>query len=331
MAAAIPATVPVFTVLIDDLDDILAEHQNTPNDEISALATLVGMIGSGLTQASSIDYLEFIRKARQSFRLVWTSTTVVTASAGEIVCTNAGGTQRVARKNTSTTAIDGTMLDTGSASFGNSKVYYVWAIADALATTVTFKVSESASLPASSTRYGLVGKFATDSSGNVLANSVVSFVGEVCVQTIDARDAALITGSVAIPKDNTKPQIGEGDLGLTLDGVMFTDTGNTVEIDGVLMASANGASTIVAALFQDTTADAIACGQGYIVGANQAVPVAFSYKGAVPTSTAKVKYTVRFGGDGGATNYLGGANGSQLYNGTLFSWIRVKEWRKVYL
>lgn len=167
----IPVSIPSFPVLVDDQDDVLAADQNTPNDEIEALATLAGMLG--LSQSYSLDFLDAFMNSIPTVEASYSSASAISMSAGFVACKNAAGSQRVLRYNSGTTSIGAADLDSGVA-FANSTQYYIYASADAAATTLAFKISTNSSTPTGVTRYKKIAKFMTDASGNILQNTVLN-------------------------------------------------------------------------------------------------------------------------------------------------------------
>jgi len=323
----IPGTAPSFPDLEDNVDFVEAEDQNNPNDEIEALSTYVGMIGSGLTQADSIDLLEMFRKARQSFVLKWTDADTIQASVGEIVCTNSGDTQRVPRKNTSTTNITFADIDTGARAADTT--YYVFAVADATANTVTFVVSIDVADPTGITRRGLVGKFATNSANDIIESSVVSFVGEVVVQTKHLQDGAAATGTALTPLDNTSFQSDEGDLYMELP-FLPTDALNRLEIGVVFNGAISFSGTMMVGLFQNAVIDTIACAAANNGGVNNALMNVNFTHNMLAGTTDLITFKVLAGPNGAYTLTFNGKAGSGLFQGLMASSIVVREYRKVY-
>ena len=217
----IPATVPVYTELLDDIDFVLADDQNTPNDDITNLATLVGMLGSGITQGSSTDFLEHIANSLPTIELSYVDADTIQASAGLVGCSKADGSKRVLRKNTNTVNITGANLDASGPSFANSTTYYVFANADGIANTVPFVVSANATTPAGVVILRRVGRFKTDASGDVIEGSVVSekhFNRNFQMQLINAWIVFDGTGTPAITNHYNVASItdnGTGDYTLT--------------------------------------------------------------------------------------------------------------------
>lgn len=103
-----------------------------------------------------------------------TSDTVYTVSAGKVCCENSAGTVHRFRENTSTTTVTNTSsgvggLDTGS--LAANKFYYIFAVADADATTFTAIMSESATNPtnANALYYKFIGVALTDTTSDWLS------------------------------------------------------------------------------------------------------------------------------------------------------------------
>lgn len=75
--------------------------------------------------------------------------------AGEIMITDASGNRRL-RRNTSDTTVTWANIDTGSEA---NATYYVYAVADASATTFTVMISTNATTPTGATFYRKIGSF----------------------------------------------------------------------------------------------------------------------------------------------------------------------------
>lgn len=129
---------------------------------------------AGSDNASTIDDLLAINNEaidrllvgyRRGETLVYATAATITVDPGSIVCTNSVGTIRHFRTNTASTTLTWADLDTGSEA--NSQTYYVYACADADATTNTFKISTSSTSPTGITYYQRIGSFYNNSSGNI--------------------------------------------------------------------------------------------------------------------------------------------------------------------
>ena len=98
-------------------------------------------------------------------RLTYSSGSTISVTAGQVVCSNDAGSVRKFRNNTSATNVTFSNLDTGPES--SSKTYYIYAVADADATTATFMISASSSAPTGATYYKRLGSFYNDSSSDI--------------------------------------------------------------------------------------------------------------------------------------------------------------------
>jgi len=323
-----PGTVPVFTTLVDDVDDVLAAHQNTPNDEISALATAIGSIGTGLTQASAIDLLAFLQNYRHGLTLSFVDVNTIQVSTGIILCVNSGVSQRVLRKNTSTTNVTFSDIDTGARA--TSTTYYVWAIADAVGTTVTFKISLSSSAPASSTRYALLGKFSTNSTGagEIVSSSISNIFSSAppgsVVQSVSTVTGEVATGTTVMPFDDTIPQNTEG-IEFMTQAITPNNASNKLRIEVVFYGCPPN-DILTVALFQDSTANALAAGTLQITsgGGGAQYLVAFTYEMTAGTANSTT-FKVRAGGSGAGTTTFNGIASARKLGGVMASSITITE------
>ena len=125
----------------------------------------------GTVNASDIDTYTYenmtapidrvLSNYRENCAIYYVSTTSIGVRAGEVVCSNAAGTIRKFRKNTSVTTED------IQAEVSGAGIHYVFAVADADATTFTIEVD--ATTTPSATCYKLLGEFYA-SADNVVAN-----------------------------------------------------------------------------------------------------------------------------------------------------------------
>jgi len=114
---------------------------------------------------------------RQGCALSYTSTTVVTIGIGEVSTSDSGGTVHRFRKNTATTTVDFAVsgvggLDTGAVAA--STTYYIYADADATATTFTGIASLSATTPTGVTNFKRLGYVITNSSSQLQSTYVIN-------------------------------------------------------------------------------------------------------------------------------------------------------------
>jgi len=119
-----------------------------------------------LVQANNNSLDRLLAKYRQGCTVRYGSAATVVVAVGSVTCSNADASVRKFRQNTAEVTV--TMpddLDTGSEA--NSTTYYVWAVADADATTFTCKLSTSSTVPTGCTYYLKLGSFTNNASGNI--------------------------------------------------------------------------------------------------------------------------------------------------------------------
>jgi hypothetical protein len=309
-----PETQDNFTPLVDGDDDVEAVNCNELQTAIEALEAMLGV--SGASQAHNTDIIAHLMEELPTIRLSYVDADTVQASTGVSKPRKPDLSIRKFRKNTSTTNITGANLDTGAGSFANSTDYYVFAIGDASATTVTFKVTTSATTPASSTSYELIGGFSTNSSGDVIENTVWSLaafkVKNFFLEKLTTVDTAT-TASNPMYLDNTKPQITEGKSLFSRD--VFAQSSESVFVFFLIgMIFCDSGSPVIFALFKNSGADAVDATTHYIPNNTQVFACAFSN---IAGSAGKKTFEIRYGPvSGGNTLHINGTSaGGQLFNG----------------
>lgn len=158
---------------------------------------------------------------------------------------------------------------------------------------------------------------------NDLLRQVNDESGKV-VQVVYSQDGAYATGTTALPNDDTKPQIGEGDEYMSLS-IAPTSAGNYLHIQVQGVFSADGATALVMGLFQDSTANAIAVCVVNLVAASQTEVLSISYHMAAGITTSTT-FSVRAGMPVPGNVYFNGAGGAGLMNGTMSSSITITEY-----
>jgi len=155
-------------------------------------------------------------------------------------------------------------------------------------------------------------------SGFSAANAVV--------QIVNVSTGAMATTATAIPWDDTIPQKTEGGEVMTL-AITPKNTNNLLVIDVVANVSATeGGWKTATALFQDTTANALAVSMGYEDGvANQTRTAHFRHYMTAGTTSATT-FKVRIGAQTTETLTFNGNGGSRKYGGVFVSSITITEY-----
>lgn len=156
----------------------------------------------------------------------------------------------------------------------------------------------------------------------------VSAGGLVQFQSFET--GAVATGTTILPYDDTIPQNTEGDQYMSLS-ITPTHAANTLIIDVVIHLASNVPGTVIphfaAALFQDSTANALAVGaQVCGIDADQPQQINFRHVMLAGTTSATT-FKVRGGIDLAATTTFNGGTsaGSRKYGGALASSITIME------
>lgn len=143
------------------------------------------------------------------------------------------------------------------------------------------------------------------------------------IQIANVQTGATSTGSTLIPSDDTIPQNTEGDEVITLT-ITPKASGNALIIEVVvMMSSATAGTQAVAALFQDSTANALAVMVGDADSAN-ALTIAFKHKMTAGITSATT-FKVRIGQTTAGTLRFNGVSGARLFGGVAASSITIIE------
>jgi hypothetical protein len=147
--------------------------------------------------------------------------------------------------------------------------------------------------------------------------------GRLLAQVQTSAVSAVATGTTVIPVDDTIPQITEGDQYMTL-AITPVNVNSTLEIDILFNASTSGGGPILAALFQDATANALAAfiiqqatGTGGVTHVLKHVMTA--------GTTSATTFRIRAGGTAGTLTF-NGASGVRQFGGVMASRITIKEY-----
>lgn len=172
---------------------------------------------------------------------------------------------------------------------------------------------------------GVAERLALGAAGQALKSNGTDLIfGEGIVQVVSTQTGTVATGTTTIPADNTIPQNTEGTEVMTL-AITPKATSNTLRIDvTVHLSNSSANSVLTAALFQDSTAGALAVGSATIATATHGVNISFPHVMTAGT-TSSTTFKVRVGGQSAGTTTFNGSGGSQLYGGVLVSSIVITE------
>lgn len=146
------------------------------------------------------------------------------------------------------------------------------------------------------------------------------------VQIVEAVYSAVATGTTVLPFDDTIPQNNEGDEYMTL-AITPKSATNKLSIEAVVhMANTGATQRFTAALFQDSTANALAAGNTTEVTANTMDPVLVRHSMVAGTSSATT-FKIRAGANGAGTTTFNGESGARRFGGISLSSIRIIEYK----
>jgi hypothetical protein len=146
-------------------------------------------------------------------------------------------------------------------------------------------------------------------------------VGNI-LQVVNFRTGASATGTTTIPADDTIPQNTEGNEYMTL-AITPSSASNLLFITVVGVFASSVQNNIAMALFQDSTANALATVWEFRGINNQATIALQHYMTAGTTSSTTFK--IRAGGSAAGTTTFNGSGATRYYGGTMASTITIWE------
>lgn len=147
----------------------------------------------------------------------------------------------------------------------------------------------------------------------------------VVVQVASATFSAVATGTTLLPYDDTIPQNTEGDQYMTL-AITPKSATNRLVIESNVQISHSAVTNLSAALFQDSTANAIAAGEvteDAVVFVRN-IPL---FLDKVAGTTSSTTFKVRAGGSSAGTTTFNGTAGVRRFGGLPTSWIKITEYK----
>lgn len=168
-----------------------------------------------------------------------------------------------------------------------------------------------------------------DAPSAITANRLVQLpdtdISCFVVQRQSSGTGGVSTGTTILPIDNSIPQNTEGDQYLSVS-ITPKNSNNILKIDVtiILASSVGSTNSVAAALFQDSTASALAAAFGGVGVNNAPHTITFSHT-MVAGTTSSTTFKVRGGAGGAGTTTFNGSAGAGLFNGTCASRITVTE------
>lgn len=149
----------------------------------------------------------------------------------------------------------------------------------------------------------------------------------VPVQMVSVGYSASATGTTIIPNDDTIPQNTEGNEYMSLAVTPKSATNILVIEVNAFLSSANATQVMTAALFQDSTASALAASASF-TDASTFVPkpVSFTYR-MVAGTTSATTFKVRAGSHQASTTTFNGVAGNRIFGAIPKSSIVITEYK----
>jgi hypothetical protein len=150
--------------------------------------------------------------------------------------------------------------------------------------------------------------------------------GRIVAQVQSTFTGAVATGTTVIPLDDTIPQITEGDQYMTL-AFTPTNASSLLEITVQAHLANSGSGTLIGALFQDATANALTAGIGRVdgLGTPFMARVQLSWNMTAGTTSATT-FRFRAGSTTAGTTTFNGFGGGRQLGGVMNSYITIKEY-----
>lgn len=142
-------------------------------------------------------------------------------------------------------------------------------------------------------------------------------------QVVSASLTTVTTSATVIPFDDTIPQNTEGVEILTL-AITPTNASSRLVISVNVPMAKTAADTVIAALFQDTTANALAANSATVAGANFQVIAGFEHIMTAGTTSATT-FKIRVGPANAGTVTVNGASSARKLGGVMKTTISIME------
>lgn len=160
-----------------------------------------------------------------------------------------------------------------------------------------------------------------DDSGITYAKVATGFP----VQVVSANFSAVATGTTILPYDDTIPQITEGDEYMT-QAITPKSTTNKLVITAVFTGATTAVADLVVALFQDSTANALAATAVTSDSASIRRQLTLQYTMTAGTTSATT-FRIRAGASAAGTTTFNGAAGARRFGGITLSNITISEYK----
>lgn len=150
----------------------------------------------------------------------------------------------------------------------------------------------------------------------------LALTSEAVRQVVFTASTGYASGTTVMPWDNTIPQNTEGDQFMSVTITPKSST-SKLRITALGYFWSLGTNVISGAIFQDTTANALASGYTYFQANQGSILSVVYYMTSGTTSSTTFKF--RAGQNGSGTSYFNGSSTAGLFNATCQSFMMVEE------
>ncbi len=168
------------------------------------------------------------------------------------------------------------------------------------------------------------GYMLTAQSGDTGGLTWAAAIGGKVLQIVHGSNAAVSTHTTTLPNDNTKPQNNEGGEAVTVAITPANSSNKLFITSNIQMTKDSGTQAAYIALFQDTTADALAAAWATSDTANNGNSHTLTHVMTAGTASSTT-FKMRGGNANSGTVTFNGESGGAKLNGTLFSTITIME------
>lgn len=162
-------------------------------------------------------------------------------------------------------------------------------------------------------------------NGSAWGPVVTTVTPGTVLQVVNYQTGTVATGTTLIPLDNTIPQNTEGDQYMSLAITPKSATSKLFIQSVVYLASSATGTFLTSALFQDSTANALAAATAYAAYTNGGtLPVCINYYMTSGT-TSSTTFKIRAGARDAGTMTFNGTGGAQVFGGVSASSITITE------
>lgn len=242
-----------------------------------------------------------------------------------LVVFNDGGTARLGLINTvsgtnifplGAYAVASSTAEGGAGAADSAHVFYT-------GTAVTSKAYVTLARLAWTSGLGTVGTWSAGPSRIQLMERTLRLPGDT-VQSIEAGTVSMTTGSTTVPADDTIPQSSEGNQYFS-QAITPVSAAHVLRFTALLNGSVStGSNALVVALFQDSTANALAAAWQNGVAAGAFFNCAFAYAMLAGT-TSSTTFKIRAGPIAAGTYTLNGVGGARFMGGVAYSHFQITE------